>query len=139
MEFLPHGEFQRCVGRYQADRRLRKLSCWDQWLCLAFAQLTHRESLRDIEACLRGLTSKLYHLGIRGSVARSTLAEANEKRDWRVYADLAQTLLRTARPLYADDPFGVELDRWSMRWTRPRSTFRWVCVLGLRFKDRAEQ
>jgi len=103
MEFLPHGEFQRCVGRYQADRRLRKLSCWDQWLCLAFAQLTHRESLRDIEACLRGLTSKLYHLGIRGSVARSTLAEANEKRDWRVYADLAQTLLRTARPLYADD------------------------------------
>jgi hypothetical protein len=111
MEFLPPGEFQRCVRRYQANRKLRRFSCWDQWLCMAFAQLTHRESLRDIEACLRGLSRQLYHLGIRGSVARSTLAEANEKRDWRVYADLAQTLLRTARLLYADDPFGVELDQ----------------------------
>lgn len=109
MEFLPYGEFQRCVARYHADRKLRRFSCWDQWLCMAFAQLTHRESLRDIESCLRALSGKLYHMGIRGKVSRSTLADANENRDWRVYADLAQTLLRTARPLYADDPFGVEL------------------------------
>jgi len=110
MEFLPHAEFQRCVARYQADRKLRRFSCWDQWLCMAFAQLTHRESLRDIEACLRALASQLYHLGIRGAVSRSTLADANENRDWRMYADLAQCLLRIARPLYADDPFGAELD-----------------------------
>jgi hypothetical protein len=110
MEFLPHGEFQRCVRRYHADHRLRRFSCWDQWLCMAFAQLTHRESLRDIEACLRALPGKLFHLGIRGTVSRSTLADANENRDWRVYADLAQTLMRIARPLYADDPFGAELD-----------------------------
>ncbi len=126
--------------RYQANHKLRRLSCWDQWLCMAFVQLTHCESLRDIEACLRGPTSKLHHLGIRGSVARSTLAEANEKRDWRVYADLAQTLLRTARAL----PMPMIPSAWSwirspMHWTRPRSMFRWVYVLGLRFKDRAEQ
>ena len=111
MEFLPHGEFQRCVARYQADRKLRRFSCWDQWLCMAFAQLTHRESLRDIEACLRALPGRVYHLGIRGTVSRSTLADANENRDWRVYADLAQTLMKIARPLYADDPFGAELDQ----------------------------
>lgn len=110
MEFLPHPEFQECVTRYQADRGLRRFSCWDQWLCMAFAQLTHRESLRDIEACLRAVGGKLYHLGIRGPVSRSTLADANEQRDWRVYADLAQVLITIARPLYAHDPFGVELD-----------------------------
>jgi Transposase DDE domain/Domain of unknown function (DUF4372) len=109
MDFLPHTEFQKCVARYGADRKLRRFSCWDQWLCMAFAQLTHRESLRDIEACLHAVSGKLYHLGIRG-VARSTLADANEHRDWRVYADLAQLLIATARPLYAHDPFVVELD-----------------------------
>jgi hypothetical protein len=110
MDFVPHSEFQTCVARYQADRHLRRFSCWDQWLCMAFAQLTHRESLRDVESCLRAVSSKLYHLGIRGEVSRSTLADANERRDWRVYADLAQVLIAVARPLYADEPFGVELD-----------------------------
>lgn len=109
MDVVPHREFQRCVGRYGAGRRLRRFSCWDQWLCMAFAQLTHRESLRDLEACLRAVPSKLYHLGIHSQVSRSTLADANEKRDWRVYADLAQILIRCARPLYADEPFGIEL------------------------------
>jgi hypothetical protein len=109
MEFLPHTAFQACVARYDADRKLRRFSCWDQWLCMAFAQLTHRESLRDIEACLRAVSSKLYHLGIRGNVSRSTLADANEHRNWRVYADFAQVLISIARPLYADEPFGVDL------------------------------
>jgi Domain of unknown function (DUF4372) len=109
MDVVPHREFQRCVGRYGAGRRLRRFSCWDQWLCMAFAQLTHRESLRDLESCLRAVPSKLYHLGIHSQVSRSTLADANEKRDWRVYADLAQILIRFARPLYADEPFGIEL------------------------------
>ena len=110
MEFVPHAEFQRCVARYEADRKLRRFSCWDQWLCMAFAQLSHRESLRDVEACLRAVPGKLYHLGIRGPVSRSTLADANERRDWRVYADLAQALIAIARPLYADEPFGVDLE-----------------------------
>jgi hypothetical protein len=110
MEFRPHAGFQACVAGYDADRRLRRFSCWDEWLCMAFAQLTHRESLRDIEACLRAVASKLYHLGIRGHVSRSTLADANEHRNWGVYADLAQVLTRIARPLYADEPFGFELD-----------------------------
>jgi hypothetical protein len=109
MELLPHHEFQRCVARYAADKKLRRFSCWDQWLCMAFAQLTHRESLRDIEVCLRAMGSKLYHLGIRGAVSRSTLADANECRNWRVYADLARILIAIARPLYADEPFGVDL------------------------------
>jgi hypothetical protein len=110
MDFLPHSDFQECVTRYEADRKLRRFSCWDQWLCMAFAQLTHRESLRDIEACLRAVPSKLYHLGIRGHVSRSTLADANEHRNWRVYADLARVLIGMARPLYANEPFGVDLD-----------------------------
>ena len=110
MDFLPHSDFQECVTRYEAGRKLRRFSCWDQWLCMAFAQLTHRESLRDIEACLRAVPSKLYHLGIRGHVSRSTLADANEHRDWRVYADLARVLIGIARPLYANEPFGMDLD-----------------------------
>lgn len=109
MDFVPQRVFQRCIARYEADRRLRLFSCWDQWLCMAFAQLTHRESLRDLEACLRAVPSKLYHLGIHHQVSRSTLADANEHRDWRVYADLAQVLIHIARPLYADEDFGVEL------------------------------
>lgn len=107
--FLPDREFRRCVARYNGDRRLRAFSCWDQFLCMAFAQLTFREGLRDIEACLRSSPSRLYHLGIRGKVSRSTLADANEKHDWRIFADFAQILIQRARNLYADDPFGVEL------------------------------
>jgi transposase len=111
IEFLPHQEFQKCVGRYAGDRYLKNLSCWDQYLALAFAQLTYRESLRDIEACLGSVSGKLYHMGFRGKVARSTLADANELRDWRIYADFAQVLIGIARPLYAHDPIGVDLDQ----------------------------
>jgi len=107
--FLPDREFRRCVVRYDGDARLRSFSCWDQFLCLAFAQFTYRESLRDIEACLRSCPDKLYHMGIRGKVSRSTLADANETHDWRIFADFAQTLIVRARALYADDPFGVEI------------------------------
>ena len=111
IEFLPHQEFQKCVARYAGDRHLKNLSCWDQYLAMAFAQLTYRESLRDIEACLRSMQGKLYHLGFRGKVARSTLAHANESRDWRIYADFAQVLIGIARPLHARDPMGVDLEQ----------------------------
>ncbi len=110
MDHAPIHEFRRCVARYDADYRLRRFSCWDQFLCMAFAQLTYRESLRDIEACLRASPKRLYHLGFRGSVSRSTLADANERRDWRVYADFAQHLIGVARHLYANDSFGVQLN-----------------------------
>jgi hypothetical protein len=108
--FLPDRDFRRCVARYDGDSRLREFSCWDQYLTMAFAQLTYRESLRDIEACLRSMRGKLYHMGFRGTVARATLADANESRDWRVFADFAQILIGIARPLYARDPIGVDLD-----------------------------
>jgi transposase len=111
MDFLPRHEFNKCVRRYQGNYRVRKFSCFDQFLCMAFAQLTYRESLRDIEACLRALQTKLYHAGFRSKVARSTLAEANENRDWRIYAEFAQVLIRRARMLYAKDDFGVELEQ----------------------------
>ena len=111
ISFLPDREFRRCVERYQGDIRPRGFSCWDQYLAMAFAQLTYRESLRDIEACLRSMQGKLYHLGFRSKVARSTLADANESRDWRIYADFAQVLIAIARPLYAHDPIGVDLDQ----------------------------
>jgi len=107
---LPAYQFQKCVASYGGDRRLRGFSCWDQLLCLAFAQLTFRESLRDIEACLRAVQPKLYHMGFRGKVSRSTLADANETHDWRIYADFAQTLIAIARPLYAGEPLGFDLD-----------------------------
>jgi hypothetical protein len=107
---LPHKEFQKCVARYDDDSQCRTFSHWDQYLTMAFAQLTYRESLRDIEACLRSVTGKLYHLGIRSKVARTTLADANESRDWRIFADFAQVLICIARPLYAADPIGVDLD-----------------------------
>jgi len=107
---LPQKEFQKCVARYDDDSQPRTFSHWDQYLTMAFAQLTYRESLRDIEACLRSVTGKLYHLGIRSRVARTTLADANESRDWRIFADFAQVLIRIARPLYAADPIGVDLD-----------------------------
>jgi len=108
--FLPDRDFRRCVARYEGDLRLREFSCWDQYLTMAFAQLTYRESLRDVEACLRSMRGKLYHMGFRGTVARATLADANESRDWRVFADFAQILIGIARPLYARDPIGVDLD-----------------------------
>ena len=111
ISFLPDREFRRCVERYQGDLRLRGFSCWDQYLAMAFAQLTYRESLRDIEACLRSMQGKLYHLGFRGKVARSTLADANESHDWRIFADFAQVLIAIARPLHARDPMGVDLEQ----------------------------
>jgi hypothetical protein len=111
IEHLPHKEFQKCVARYRGSYYVKNFSCWDQFLAMAFAQLTYRESLRDIEACLRSMQSKLYHMGFRGKVFRSTLADANESRDWRIYADFAQVLISIARPLYADDPMGVELNQ----------------------------
>src|SRR3954447_7062686 len=111
MDFLPRRDFNACVRRYGGDRRLRGFSCRDQFLCLAFAQLTFRDSLRDIETCLRAFRSKLYHAGFRGHVSRSTLADANRAHDWHIFADLAQVLISRARKLYADDPFGVELEQ----------------------------
>ena len=109
-DHLPLYEFRRCVARYRGHYKVKSFSCLDQYLCMAFAQLTYRESLRDIEACLRAQRAKLYHMGLRGRVSRNTLANANEKRDWRIYADFAQVLIGTARRLYMDEDFGVELD-----------------------------
>ena len=110
MEFLPLCEFRKCVARYHGDYKVLSFSCTDQFLCMAFAQLTYRESLRDIEACLRSRHSKLYHMGIRGKVSRNTLANANNQREWRIYADFAQVLIHQARALYLKEPFGVELE-----------------------------
>ena len=109
MEHFPLTTFRRCVTRYQGEHKVKTFSCLDQFLCMAFAQLTYRESLRDIEACLRAQRSKLYHLGIRSVMARNTLANANRVRDWRIYADVAQSLIGIARRLYIDEPFGVDL------------------------------
>jgi hypothetical protein len=109
IEYLPSKEFQKCVARYDGDSRFRGFSCWDQLLAMTFAQLTYRESLRDIEACLRSMSGKLYHMGLRGKVARSTLGDANEAHDWRIYADFAQVLIGIARPLHVRDPIGVDL------------------------------
>jgi Domain of unknown function (DUF4372)/Transposase DDE domain len=111
MEFLPRHEFNSCVRRYGGNRRPRGFTCRDQFLCLAFAQLTFRESLRDIETCLRAVGPKLYHAGFRSHVSRSTLADANRAHDWRIYADFAQVLIRRARELYAHDPLGVTLEQ----------------------------
>ena len=107
---LPLTTFGRCVARYGGSHKIKSFSCFDQYLCMAFAQLTYRESLRDIEACLRAQESKLYHMGIKSRVSRSTLADANESRDWRIYADFAQSLIGIARRLYAKEPFGVDLN-----------------------------
>ncbi len=111
MAHLSAYEFQKCVARYRGDSHGRGFSCWDQYLAMAFAQLTYRESLRDIEACLRSMSGKLYHVGFRGQVSRSTLADANETHDWRIYADFAQVLIGIARPLYAQDRIGVDLNQ----------------------------
>jgi hypothetical protein len=109
MDFLPLYEFRKCVWRYRGDYKVKSFSCFDQFLCLAFAQLTYRESLRDIESCLRTMKSRLYHMGFRGQVSRNTLAHANETRDWRIYADFAQVLIAQARALYANEDLGLEL------------------------------
>jgi hypothetical protein len=110
LEQVPHYAFRRIVARYGGDYRVRSFSCWSQFVCLAFGQLTFRESLRDLELCLRSRPEHLYHLGLRGRVCRSTLAEANEQRDWRVYAEVATLLIRRARALYAGEDFGVEIE-----------------------------
>src|ERR1035437_5042923 len=110
ISFLSDREFRRCVERYRGAYRLRGLSCWEQYLAMAFAQFTYRESLRDIEACLRSMSGKLYHMGFRSRIARSTLADANETHDWRIFADFAQHLIGVARPLYVGDALGVDLD-----------------------------
>jgi hypothetical protein len=110
MDFLPRHEFNQCVRRYRGNSRNRGFSCFDQFFCMAFAQLTYRESLRDIETCLRAMGPKLYHAGFRGRIARSTLADANERHDWRIYADFAQVLIAAAKRLYANDGFAVDLD-----------------------------
>jgi len=110
MDHFPSHEFRRCVDRYHGNQRVKRFTCYDQFLTMAFAQLTFRESLRSTESCLRAQHSKLYHMGIRGGISRSTLADANEQRDWRIYADFAQNLIQVARPLYAGDDLGLDLD-----------------------------
>ena len=110
MDFVPIKKFRRCVDRYNGNYRVRSFTCFDQYLCMAFAQLTYRESLRDIECCLRAMREKLYHMGIRGKISRSTIAYANENRDWRIYCDFAQILIHQARQLYANEDFGLQLD-----------------------------
>jgi hypothetical protein len=111
MDYMPLHTFRRCITRYRGNNNVRSFNCLDQYLCMAFAQLTYRESLRDIEACLRAQQQKLYHIGIRGTVARSNLADANEHRDWRIYADFAHSLIITARTLYSNEPFGIDLEQ----------------------------
>ena len=111
MDFLPAYEFRRCVDQYNGNYKIKSFTCWDQFLCMAFAQLTYRESLRDIQACLRAAGQKLYHMGIRGKVSRNTLANANQVRNWRIYADFAEVLIKTARNLYAEDDFGLQLNQ----------------------------
>jgi len=111
MDFLRKQEFEKCVRRYQGNYRMRRFSCFDQFLSMAFAQLTYRESLRDIETCLTVMGPKLYHAGMRGMAYRNTLAKANENRDWHIYAEFAQVLIAKARRLYASDDFGVQLEQ----------------------------
>jgi len=111
MSFIPAYEFRQSVERYNGNYKIKSFSCWDQFLCMAFAQLTYRESLRDIQACLRATNQKTYHMGIRGKVSRNTLAHANHVRDWRIYADFAQVLIKKARTLYINDSFGIELEQ----------------------------
>ena len=111
MDSLPLRDFRKCVRRYRGNRKVQNFSCLDQFLCMAFAQLTYRESLRDIEVCLRAMQAKLYHMGIRGRISKSTLADANKNRDWRIYGDFAQVLIHMARELYLEEEFAIELDQ----------------------------
>lgn len=133
MEFLPLAELRRCVARDQGNYKVRGFSCLDPFLCLAFAQLTYRESLRDIETCLRAMQPKLYHMGIRGRVARSPLADAPETRDWRIVADFAQVLIALAKPLYAGEPLGIDLQATVYAFDSTTielclALFPWACV-----------
>lgn len=109
MDFIPFHKFCQCIERYEGDYKIKSFSCWDQFLCMSFAQLTYRESLRDIQECLRAVGRKLYHMGIRGNISRNTLANANQTRDWRIYADFAQELIQIARKHYINESFGIEL------------------------------
>ena len=132
MEFVPLYQFQKCVDKYNGDGRVRSFTCLDQYYCMAFAQLTYRESLRDIESCLNATKDKLYHMGIRGSVKKSTIADANEGRDWRIYAEFAQFLIAKARRLYADEEFGLELENTVYAFDSTTidlclSLFPWAC------------
>ena len=130
MDFLPSQDFRRCVDRYDGNYKLQRFLCWDQFLCMAFAQLTYRESLRDIEACLRSAGTKLYHMGIRSRVSRNTLANANQVRDWRIYADFAQTLVSTARELYVGHSFVSSSSRRSTHSMLRRSICVFPCFPG---------
>ena len=130
MDHLPMKAFRRCVQRYQGNRHIQSFTCLDQCLCMAFAQLTFRESLRDIEACLRAHQDTLYHMGIRGGMSRNTLANANQRRDWRIYAEFAQAMIRIARPLYADENLGLELDNTVYASMHPPSTCACRCFHG---------
>ena len=134
-DHLPLHTFRRCVERYQGERYVKQFRCLEQYLAMSFAQLTHRESLRDIEACLQAQSSKLYHMGLRSSISRSTLADANEQRDWRIYADFAQALIKIARPLYASDELGRDLkntvnalDASTIDLLRVRANCRMLCT-----------
>jgi hypothetical protein len=126
MDVLPLRRFHTCVKRYRGNRKVKDFTCLDQFRVMAFAQLTYRESLRDIEACLRAMRPKLYHMGIGGPVSRNTLANANHQRDWRIYADFAQVLIGRARQLYADEDFGDELQQATL-YALDASTIDLVC------------
>ena len=130
MEFLPWKRFQRLVLKYGGDRYVKHFSCGDQFLSMALAQFTYRESLRDLESCTRAHSAKLYHLGIRSRISRSTLADANESRDWRIYAEFAQVLIAKARPLYANERWSWSLPTRSMRWIRRSSSCVSRCSRG---------
>ena len=130
MDFVPKHEFDKCVLRYGGDKRIRSLSCYSQFLAMCFAQLTGRESLRDIETCLRAVGRKLYHAGLRSPAPRSTLAIANEKRDWRIFADFAQVLIAQATRLYAGEPLGVELEGAAYALTPRPWTYASACSRG---------
>ena len=130
MDHLPMKAFRRCVQRYQGNRHIQSFTCLDQFLCMAFSQLTFRESLRDIEACLRAHQDKLYHMGIRGGMSRNTLANANQRRDWRIYAEFAQIMIRIARPCMPTRTWGWNSTTPSTRWTRPPSTCACRCFRG---------
>ena len=136
-DHLPLHTFRRCVERYHGEWYVKQFRCFDQYLAMSFAQLTHRESLRDIEACLKAQSSKLYHMGLRSSISRSTLADANEQRDWRIYADFAQALIKIARPLYAGDELGLDLKKLFTLLTHLRLNFVFLFFHGHSFDQQS--
>ena len=131
MEHLPLHVFHQCVDRYHGDFKVKEFTCLDQYLCMAFAQLTYRESLRDIEACLHAQKNKLYHMGIRASISRNTLANVNKVRDWHIYADLAQSLIPTARKLYLNDDFALDLEKFRPAYERRLKLLKFVPAFDL--------